>query len=416
MRRPRWPRERGSVTPLLALGALALAAMAVGGATVGRLGAVRGDAQRAADAAVLAAGRIVQEEGLPFDAGKRARAAAIASRNSKLPVTFAWQVVDGATAVEFTVTASIEVDVPRLIYTSGKTTATARARGKVAQTKYDEVTRRLPKFVLVLDYSGSMSATLPGSGGKSAITVLEESVSGLLDLNLDIDYGAAFYSTSTFATVAVGPGAPNAIRNTMATYTAGGATNTASGLNTARNILAAAEDTGRYVLLVSDGQPNEGGGAPGARNAANNVWNLGGTIFTLHIDWSGGSDSSLANFMKSVSGTPSSRGDAAYYYRATDSNTLKETFKNIVASIVCAVGPLTPPPASAADLRVFLRTAAGAERPLPAVPDLAAAGMIEAYRYDPGTNTVRMTATACTAVLDDGDDIVVRTSQPTLTE
>jgi len=408
--------EKGSSTPLRALGAVALAAMAVGGATVGRLGAVRADAQRSADAAVLAAGRIVQEEGLPFDAGKRARAAAIAAKNSKLPVNITWQVVDGADAVEFTATASIDVDVPRLIYLSGKTTASARAKGKVAQTKYDEVTRRLPKFVLVLDYSGSMSQTLPGSGGKSAITVLEESVKGLLDLNLDIDYGAAFFSTNTFATVAIGPGAPNQIRSYMNTYTAGGSTNTSSGLNAARNILAAAQDTGRYVLLVSDGQPNEGGGANGARAAANNVWGIGGTIFTLHIDWSGGSDGSLAGFMKSVSGTPASHGDPAYYYRATDSNTLKNTFKNIVASIVCSVGPISPVPSNPSDLRVFLRNAAGVERAVPAVPDLAAAGAIEAYRYDGGTNTVRMTATACTAVLDDGDDIIVRTSKPVLVE
>jgi len=234
-------------------------------------------------------------------------------------------------------------------------------------------------------------------------------------VNPRIAYGAALYSSNVFASVAVGPGAPNQLRNLMATFTAGGATNTAGGLNTARNLLTAVEDTGRYVLLVSDGQPNAGGGEAGARSAANGLWGIGATIFTLHIDWSGGSDTSLASFMKSVSGTPASRGDASFYYRAVDSTTLAETFKTIVSSIVCSVGPLAPAPADPASLRVFLRDGGGLERSVPSTPDLAAAGDVEAFRYDVGTSTVRMTARACRAVLDSGHDIIVRHQAPTLT-
>src|SRR6185503_12504985 len=98
-----------------------------------------------------------------------------------------------ASAVEIAVTASIDVDTPTMVFTAGTAEVRARAVARLPQARFDEAERRLPKLTLVLDYSGSMA--LPFTGGSSrAIDVLEDSVQGLLDADLDIDYGGVFFS------------------------------------------------------------------------------------------------------------------------------------------------------------------------------------------------------------------------------
>lgn len=410
-------RERGSVTPLVWGVSLVFVAFALGGATIGRQAAVRQDAQRAADAAVLAASYVIKEQGLPFTPAKRTIAESIARKNSGLPATFVWTLSETGTYVDFTVTASLTMGgALKWMYPSGTTTVNARAKGRATQSKFDEATRRLPKFVLVLDYSGSMNQIMDGGGGKKAIDVLEDNVRTLLDLGLDIEYGAVLFETDIRTSVGIGPGAPGLIKARMAANGADGWTCTSCGLNRANNLLSAVEDTGRYVLLVSDGDPNEGGGKAGARTAAAGLWGIGATIFTLHIDWTGGTNTGLRDFLISVSGTPGGHPDAGYYYRATDAGTLASTFSSIVSSIVCSVGPMAPAPSDPASMRVFLRTPAGIERAIPAVADLAAAAGIEAYRWDGPTATVRLTETACDAVMDASNEVVVRFGSPTLIE
>ena len=56
------------------------------------------------------------------------------------------------------------------------------------------------------------------------------------------------------------------------------------------------------------------------------IWGLGAEIFTLHIDWSGGTDHSPRQFMVSVSGTSAEPGKLADYFPASDANTLHDNF------------------------------------------------------------------------------------------
>jgi hypothetical protein len=407
-------RQAGVIAPAAAVAALLLAVVALGAIGVGRLAATRSDVQRAADAAVLAAADLVRERGLPFDGAARAAAETIARRNSQLPIAFQWNVTQSADTLDVDVRASTTVGLPVLVFNSGNREVSATARGSLSQTRFDEAERRLPKLVLALDYSGSMA--LPFSGGSGqALDVLESSVAGLLGADLMIDYGAAFYSTSVFRTVAISAGAPNQIINIMNTYGAGGSTNTGAALNTARNILTASPNTGYYVLLVSDGEPCCGSGAfNAARNAANNLWNSDVTIFTLEIRRSG-SSAALAQLMTDVAGTPASRRDPNYHFVATSAADLVDQFRNIVSSIVCKAGPISPAPGDPASLRVYL-AAGNNERSVPAVADLAANAGIEAYRYEAGDQTIRLTQTACDAVIDAGDDIIVRFDRPDLTQ
>ena len=92
-RRPR-ERERGAITPAIAVATLLASVLSIGGITIGQLAVKRGEAQRAADAGTLAALQVIKERGLPFDANKRAAAEAIARGNSGRDIRFAWSVTD----------------------------------------------------------------------------------------------------------------------------------------------------------------------------------------------------------------------------------------------------------------------------------------------------------------------------------
>ena len=428
--------ERGSVMPIMLVLTVALATLAIGGAAVGRMVAVKLDSQRATDAFCLAALHIVRERGLPLRPADQANALTIGALNSNLPThTGEITTSETATHVNLACTWHTEMAIERVLDATGITSVGSRASAQLSQTVYDEATRRLPKLVLVLDYSGSMNQRLPGGGGATAIQVLEESILNLLaDPEIELDYGAAFYSSTNFAEVAIGPAAPAQIAANIAARGAGGATCTSCGLNTARALLAAADDTGRYVLLVSDGAPNYGGGAGGSRTAADALWAIDATIITLHIDWSGGADVGLANFMRSISGPPDAHPDSDYYRAAADAATLVATFRDIVASIICTVGPITPLPTDPTTVRAFLRSGGG-EVPVPQVPDCADPvppgappdGVINARDlafcrdglyslYDAPSGKVKVTRAACDRVRDFGDDIVIRFGAPSLTE
>ena len=403
-----------SLTPAILVGTLAASAVSLGTISVGRMAVMRTDTQRAADAGTLAALQVVRERGMPFDGPARAAAESIARRNSPAPIRIAWQVTETATAVDITAIASLDVDLPSFVFGQSTTELRARSTARLPQTKFDTAERRLPKLTLVLDYSGSMDLPFSGGGGK-AIDVLESSVAQLLGAGLEIDYGAVFYSSNVFRTVPIGAGAPNTIMSIMNSYTSGGNTNTAAGLSAARNVALAAPDTGRYVLLVSDGEPCcESNAFGAARSAANALWNSGITIFTLEIRRSG-SSAALDQFMTDVAGTPASRRDRNYHYVATSAGDLVNEFRRIVSTIVCKVGPLAPAPSDPASLRVYLRQG-GSERAVPATDDLGRDAGLERYRYEGTDQSVRLTSAACDSVLTGGASIVVRHQTPGLTQ
>jgi uncharacterized protein YegL len=323
-------------------------------------------------------------------------------------------VTETPTSLDVTVRASIEVSVPVLIFTSGRREVSAVASGRLSQTRIDEAERRIPKLVLVLDYSGSMNQRLPGDPLR-AIDRLEQSVAALLGAGLMIDYGGVFYSTNVFQAVNISASAPDQIINIMNNYGAGGTTNTGAALNRAGNILSASENTGYHVLLVSDGAPCcNSNSFQVARQAAHNLWNQDITIFSLEIRHAG-SSAALAQFMTYVAGTPGNPHDPNYHFVATTAAELVDQFQNIVANIVCKAGPIEPAPADVDSVRVFL-SRGGDERSLPLSTNLIADQNIEAFQYEPGDRTVRLTVRACDAVIDAGDEIVVRYDRPGLTQ
>jgi len=405
------------VAPAALVAILVMAVLAVGTVSIGRLAAVRSDAQQAADSAALAACQIIRDRGMPFNAQARTAAQNIAARNSQLPVGFTWTVNETPTSVDVTVQSTINVDLPSLIFAGGTRSVQAQASGRVTQSRYDEAERRIPKLAMVLDYSGSMQLQFSYGGGGPAIDILEDSIEALLNEDLMIDYGAVFYSDDVIHSVPISAAAPGQIISWMHSHGTYNMTNTSAGIRRARQLLTATDNTGYYILLVSDGEPNNGGGMSGARAQANAAWNNDISIITLEIRRAG-SSVAMSNFMTSVSGTPSSRGDPNYHYVAMTASDLIDTFRDIVASIICKVGPLNPVPADLSTVHVFL-SAGATERVVPAIPagdSLADWSADERYQYFAGDNTIRLTDAACDAVIDSGDEIVIRFDRPFLTD
>jgi len=412
--RPADRRQRGAITLGVVVGALVLSAAMIGAVTVGRIAAIRSDVQRAADAAALAALEVVRERGLSAAMSAQSAAETVGRGNSALDVRFFWRLHPTDDAVTIEVTARADAPMPRLLGGGDLTEISATARAVLSQRRFDRAERRQAKLVLVLDYSGSMTAPFSGGSGR-AIDVLEQSVTGLLDRQLEIEYGAVFYSTSVFRTVPTSPAAPNQVAAVMNAYDAGGTTNTAAALAMARNVLLSSQDTGRFVLLVSDGQPCCDNNSFGrARTAAEALWDSGATIWTLEIRRRD-SGAALDQFMTDVAGAPGQRHDRDFHYVASSSEDLGRLMGDVAGQIVCTVGPIEPAPTEPASLRVFLADGGG-ERLLPYSTDFRDDNRQrrEAYEYDAAQKRIRLTAAACAPVREGAAEIVVRHDRPAL--
>jgi hypothetical protein len=406
----RAPGQRGAASVLVVGGALVLAVVAIGAAGVGTLGIHRVDAQRAADAAALAALGLARDRGLPLDSAARRAAAGIGDDNSALALRFGWRLTrdDGRVVVE--VEARGEVATPYLLG-GGATEVSATARAALAEQRFDRAARQRPVLALVLDYSASMDQAFTG-GRHPALDVLEASVGELLADDLPIDYGAVFFGSDVVESVPIAAASAPAITRAIDRHDAHGQTDTGAALMRAVGLLAAVPDTGRHVLLISDGEPCCDDGAVGrAQEAALTLWNGGVTIFTLEIRRQN-ANPVLAQVMAQLAGTPRHHGAPAYHYVATSDAALRRHLDDIATSIACSVGPLRPAPTELDTLRVYLDDG-GRERPLGRSFDLGDDADLERYAYGGGQRSLQLSAAACD-VIDAGAAVVVRHGQPAL--
>jgi hypothetical protein len=410
-------RERGSATPIVVFSTVVVAVLGIGGATIGRVVAGRSDAQRAADASALAAADLVRLEGM--QAG-REDALALGQLNSRqADVSFAPEVTETPDSVLVAMRSELDVSAPRFVNAGGAVPVGARAVAKIGQFIQADVDWKYPKLVLVLDYSGSMASSLAGAGGQEAIDVLEDSVRRILDEGLKIDFAATFFESVLAGFVPFPPqGSLEQIRHQLDSLGPMGGTCTECGLNKAYDLLDGEDAAGYFVLLVSDGAPNDAGAA---RQAAHRLWDdLHATIFTLHIDYSGGGSGGLSDFMKSVSGPPGGRPDKhkGHYFPVSDAASLESALRGILSLINCYAGPvpLDQPIDDPSTVRVFLRDSSGHETKLPPIDDLAE-GMDElGFMYDPESRTAYMTYSTCESLSAAGDKVILRFNRARLIE
>ncbi|MBU0550215.1 VWA domain-containing protein [Myxococcota bacterium] len=288
------------------------------------------------------------------------------------------------------------------------------------EERHQEVVLKIPQLVLTLDYSGSMNREF--QGGQSRLSVLQASVRDLLGRGLNIFYGLVIFNSDIETTVPVGEDNLNQINNAM---------NRAARLGTiySRPLGAAMgqftnEDSGYYILFVTDGTPEDPGQALGA---ADQLRRQGVTIYTLNVvnpnepggdppvggDQDGASYADRRNLLIEMSGNESQPGNPNYYFEAANPGELQQAFAQVVASIVCTV-PLRldfiPPGLDPWELKIFIQERGGNDEiPLEYVNDLASVpGNVFAYQYSRADNEMRLSEAACTLV-DNGDaDLRIR--------
>jgi Mg-chelatase subunit ChlD len=324
---------------------LALAVAAMGSLAVGKIVAEKKDAQRAADAAVLAVASAVEQLGLPLDANKLSQAELIAKKNSKRPVSFTWQVNPQPDRVMFSVTATVGVPMPGILFPGGNMMVTSKASGEFEQQVFTDAHRAYPRFVLVMDYSGSMSQPMVNGGG-SAISELRTAVHTLLNMGLKVKYGAVLFD-DTFDTVPLGLGTEGQIGHLVDQRQPGSITATDQALDKARGLfdaVAPIEDEEKFLLLVTDGQPTDADTEQQAQDsafaAAQRLWADDVTIFTLQIEDTAGSYEApeLRKFIRKISGEPGSGGnDPNYAADVTSGQDLSAQFQAIAAQVACPV-------------------------------------------------------------------------------
>lgn len=442
-------RQRGSVMPIVLGGILILAILAYGGATVWRMVLARAEAQRAADAACLTAANVMKHEGMPFNLAKQGLAEELARGNANLPVSFQWETQETATEIRFRCTASVAVPAPRLVWSDGVVNVTASARASSRQQTITEAEKKYPQLVMVLDYSGSMRRSFDGSWdddqGNDSFWDLIDAANALLDKNFEFRYGLAIFGTHVLdATANVSLDNLDDVKTRVnkrqgCPYDGqdGCGTGTWEALDRARSLLADSSlpgDEGKYVLLVSDGEPSGDVSDPRGESvaAANRLWDLGAEIFTIQITNSGSSSGSFRQFMHSVSGTPEQRGNpAGHYWSADNPAELEALFEMFGNALACQLPQVDPPPPNPRLMHVYVRDAGGNETQLgdssehPTSPADSPGDLWDSslpfksgdwFYYHPEKRRLYVTPNVCERILDNHENVYVRFRSPTLNQ
>ncbi len=314
---------------------------------------------------------------------------------------------------------SMNVDIPTGFFDHQQVAVSSNVVGQVRH-EYATVEERRPKFVLVLDYSGSMASSLPG-GGAAKIDVLRQSINAMLDRHYRVDYGAVLFSQDVMAQVPIARNNEAAVRAQLARNDLGPATNYDAPLNAARGLFMNQPNQGYYVLFATDGEPNAGAADHGLHQA-DLLWNMDVTIFTLNIGALPGARGTL----RGLSGSPQLRHDPHFALEAANAAQFRHTFDQIVGFIVCRANLPAPEHMANANTVYVSVEDGGIETPAPLIP-------VAQFQNPPNLNDfdhhpyaallpnegehgqVVLNQTACEPVLDNrGGRIVLRYERPGL--
>tara|TARA_Y100000589_G_C27175087_1_gene638379 strand:- start:1054 stop:2241 length:1188 start_codon:yes stop_codon:yes gene_type:complete len=201
--------------------------------------------------------------------------------------------------------------------------------------------------VLLLDYSGSMRG--------NRILQLKSAVREFIDSRFNLSYSVILYNSNIIATSNIGKGfnhdqtALSIVNNNNP----GGGTNFVTPLQEAIRQINSTNHEVYYILLISDGSPNEGL-TPSKNFVDNNIMNINNdfcifstsqnpciSIFTLGVD------NADINVLSNLSGNTLNQNNNDYLY-TVNANQTSLAFSAIIEEIMCRVGPVF-----ADDLYVF---------------------------------------------------------------
>ena len=381
----------------------------------GKAAVQREEQQASADALAMAATTIAMREGVDEVCGHPAMEALLRSNMAQFdrwegdapcPQVIREDLGDGRYRLRFRSAVSGTINNPfhNAFDQHGGDIYTEDATAEIKEHQFTEVEERRPKLVLVLDYSGSMGV---GFGDGSRMDALREAVIGLIGQRLRVEYGLVMFNSGVILEVPVDANDRQIdILDAMHSRGPGGGTKYGAPISAAANKLTRLEDTGWYILFVTDGYPNDGSG-PSLR-AADTAKARDVGIFTLNVG-GGGAQRDLLVDMSGTREDPGGPNNRGYYFSAANAGQLQQTFRQIVANILCTIGPLEPAPdLDHEELHVFMVSPNGEEQPLDQTPNIGGNPNALAYNYIRDENKIRLTQRVCDQVLDFGASITAR--------
>ena len=202
--------------------------------------------------------------------------------------------------------------------------------------------------IMLLDYSGSMNG--------NRITQLKDTVRQFVNSDFNLSYSVVLYNSNVIVSSNIGKDQQHkqSVLSMVNNNSPNGGTNFVSPLNKAIEQISQTNYEAYYILLISDGSPNEGIG-PSQNFVENNITNINDNncIFSTAADpcitvYTLGVDNADTNALTSISGNTLNTAPNEFSF-VVNANQVSEAFNSIIEEIMCRVGPIV----ADGDLNVF---------------------------------------------------------------
>ena len=205
--------------------------------------------------------------------------------------------------------------------------------------------------ILLLDYSGSMNG--------NRITQLKSTVNQFINSSFNLSYSVILYNNDiiSFSNINKGQQHDNFVSNIVNSNNPGGGTSFIRPIRKAIEQIQTSNYEAYYILLVSDGQPNEGINQS-KTYVENNILNISDrncvystranpciTVYTLGVD------NANTNALHAISGNAISTNSLDFSF-TVNANQVTIAFEAIIREIMCRIGPVH----GQNNIRVFNKT------------------------------------------------------------
>ena len=219
-------------------------------------------------------------------------------------------------------------------------------RGYVSKENFIEINEEVhdielidTAIILLLDFSGSMSG--------NRISQLKTTVRQFVNADYNLSYSVVLYNDSVIIENPIGKGIQHkqSVLSILNTYNAGGGTNFLAPMRSALSKIRNTNYESYYIVLISDGSPNEGI-EPSQNFVQNNIFNINPdncrqttvqnpciTTYTLGVD------NANVSALQSVSGNVLNQNSIDYNY-IVNTQQVNGAFNAIIEEIMCKIGPV----------------------------------------------------------------------------
>ena len=193
--------------------------------------------------------------------------------------------------------------------------------------------------IMLLDYSGSMTG--------NRIVQLRDTVSQFVNSGFNLSYSVILYNSEVIVSSNIGKDQQHmqSVLSMVNNNSPNGGTNFIAPLSKAIEQITQTNYEAYYVLLISDGSPNEGIG-PSQSFIQNNIMNINDDhcIYSTNINpcitvYTLGVDNANTNALSSISGNTLNTAPNEFSF-VVNANQVAEAFNAIIEEIMCRIGPV----------------------------------------------------------------------------